>query len=200
MDDPTGVFHLQVLTDLTVFFPYRLLPPTAFFSSGQSHLALILGRSWQLDLQRRHCRGQDSSWSRSILFATTESPTIDLLRGDALVILLLWLLKPCARSQAQNDLPRGTGAFCAAVYRTGSLPPPSCGTGRKHIMLPEIMPSIWHTPGGVKKCSCWPHKQPCPFCIGHVGKITLMKRFAVGFSEPVSSGSRSHLQQKCLCK
>lgn len=91
-DDPTALFHLQPLTALVVLFAYGLLPLTALFSSGQSQLALIHEGSQPLDLQRRYCRAQGSSWTRSILFATPKSrwlsPTVGLLRGDAVVILL----------------------------------------------------------------------------------------------------------------
>lgn len=180
MDDPTAIFHLQPLTALAVLLPYRVLPLTALFSRGQSHLALIHDGSRQLDLQRRYCRAQGSTWTRSILFATAKSqwlsPTVGWLSGDA-VVVLPGLFKPHAGSQAQHGLPRETGAFHSAAYKIGSLrieslPPPSSGTGRKHNMLPEIMPSMWHTPGGVKRRSRRPYRQPCAFCVGRGGKIT----------------------------
>lgn len=120
-----------------------------------------------------------------------------------MAVLLLGFFKPRAGSQAQHGLLRGTRVFHAAAYRIGSLrivslPPPPCTTGRKHNMLPEIMPSMWHTPGGIKRCSRQPHRQPCAFCFDHVGKITQAIRCVV--SEPFISRARSHLQQKCLCR
>lgn len=124
---------IQPLPALAVVFPCRFLPPPLLFSSRKSQLALIPSGPRQLDLQCGYCRAQGSSWSRSVLFATTKSwwlsPTVGLLRccghSPAGALQTTWgFPRPSTASWGE---PGSFMPLCIGLNPLGSLPALFCG-------------------------------------------------------------------------